>query len=431
MKKIITLILVAVMMIGFAVLVNAERTVVYATKVDKAPNMENETPFIDESWGEPAIVINSSSPNTELYKFWYKENGHIGEDLWSTNGAQASQLEPEDGDVELYYLWDNKYLYFGMKTPDVEPSGFTFAYMGDGVQMWLAPFSLSTRSDGEYAFRSYNPDELDLQRQGSKYDFAVTLDMDDYTSHSCGGAAEIDCNAWVDDDGHLYVYMAIPLVDIGINPKQNNHGVSLATALLRISSRRPVDRGYSGWLAWGRFFYETKVDQFNEIVLIDPAQGGIPSNETEAPATEAPATEAPVTEAPATEVPSVTEAPVTEAPVTEAPVTEAPETEAPATEAPVTEAPVTEAPATEAPVTEAPATEAPVTEAPATEAPVTEAPATEAPATEAPATEAPATEAPKVEEPAEKNNTGLIIAIVAVVVVVGAGLGIVLGKKKK
>ena len=40
-------------------------------------------------------------------------------------------------------------------------------------------------------------------------------------------------------------------------------------------------------------------------------------------------------------------------------------------------------------------------------------------------------EAPKVEEPAEKNNTGLIIAIVAVVVVVGAGLGIVLGKKKK
>ena len=61
----------------------------------------------------------------------------------------------------------------------------------------------------------------------------------------------------------------------------------------------------------------------------------------------------------------------------------------------------------------------------------TEAPATEAPATEAPATEAPATEAPKAEEPAAKSNTGLIIAIVAVVVVVGAVLGIVLGKKKK
>ena len=87
------------------------------------------------------------------------------------------------------------------------------------------------------------------------------------------------------------------------------------------------------------------------------------------------------------------------------------------TEAP-TEEP-TEAP-TEEP-TEAP-TEEP-TEAP-TEEP-TEAP-TEEP-TEAP-TEAPTT-AP-VEEPAE-SNTGLIIGIAAAVVVIGAVLAIVLGKKKK
>ena len=62
---------------------------------------------------------------------------------------------------------------------------------------------------------------------------------------------------------------------------------------------------------------------------------------------------------------------------------------------------------------------------------VAETDVTEAPATEAPATEAPATEAPKAEEPVEKNNTGLIIGIVAAVVVVGAVVGIVLGKKKK
>jgi len=428
MKKIITLILVAVMMIGFAVMVNAERTTVYATKVDKAPNMENETPFIDESWGEPAIVINSSSPNTELYKFWYKENPHIGEDLWTAHSHISAGLEPEDGDVELYYLWDNKYLYFGMKTPDTEPSGFTFPYMGDGVQMWLAPFEIMRGN--EYVMSSYEQGEVDaVYDANSKYDFSVTLDMDDYSSHSGGGATELDCNAWVDEDGYLYVYIAIPLTEVGLNPKQNLHGARLATALLRVSSRCPDDRGYSGWLAWGRFFMETKVDQLNEVILVDPAQGSI-GGETEAPATEAPATEAPATEAPATEAPA-TEAPATEAPATEAPATEAPATEAPATEAPATEAPATEAPATEAPATEAPATEAPATEAPATEAPTTEAPATEAPATEAPATEAPATEAPKVEEPVEKNNTGLIIAIVAVVVVVGAGLGIVLGKKKK
>ena len=179
---------------------------------------------------------------------------------------------------------------------------------------------------------------------------------------------------------------------------------------------------------------------------------------TEAPATEAPATEAPATEAPATEAPATeasdtevinTDPPVIEPVDTETPATENPDTEEPAIGAPTTEtaapdpdaddeketAPATEAPVTEAPATEAPATEAPATEAPATDAPATEAPVTAAPATETPATEAPVIDVPVTEEPAtepdEKSNTGLVIAIVAVVVVVGAGLGIVLGKKKK
>jgi len=213
---------------------------------------------------------------------------------------------------------------------------------------------------------------------------------------------------------------------------------------------------------------------------------------TEAPATEAPATEAPATEAPATEAPA-TEAPATEAPATEAPVV-VPETPAEIVAAAyaledgealpytstltgVINAINTEWSEQYGNITVTMTVEgkdmmcyrlqgdgakdlaigdtitvtgtiknykgtiefdakcnldAVVKATPAeTEAPATEAPVTEAPATEAPATEAPATEAPKVEEPVEKNNTGLIIAIVAVVVVVGAGLGIVLGKKKK
>ncbi|MBR5252832.1 MAG: hypothetical protein IKV39_03035 [Clostridia bacterium] len=393
MKKILPIIMLVVLLFSLAAFVSAERTVVYATKVDKAPNMEADTPFIDESWGEPAIVINSSSPNTELYKFWYKENPHIGDDYWGSNGAVASLLEPEDNDVELYYLWDSKYLYFGMKTLDSEPSGFVMPYMGDGFQMWLSTFALLNGQ--EYAQSSYQENELDdlFYANHNNCDYYVTLDTSDWDSH-CGAAAAVcDNEVWVDDDGYLYAYVRIPLANIGLNPKADNHGVELATALLRISSRDVMDRGYSGWLAWGKYFYETKVDGMNKIILIDPAQG--------MPDVETPETEAPVVE------------------------TEAPETEVPETEAPETEAPETEAPETDAPETEAPETEAPVVE---TEAPETEAPETEAPETEAPETSAPTTPA---EPAAEKNNTGLIIGIVAAVVVVGAVVGIVLGKKKK
>ena len=467
MKKILPIIMLAVLLFSLAAVVSAERTVVYATKIDKAPNMEPDTPFIDESWGEPAIVINSSSPNTELYKFWYKENPHLGDDLWSSNGAIASQIEPEDNDVYLYYLWDSKYLYFGMKTLDSDPSGFVNAYMGDGFQMWLSTYGiLNGQEYAQSSFQEGNDLDVIFYANNMNCDYYVTLDTSDWDSHSGAAAETCDSEVWVDEDGYLYAFVKIPLQKIGLNPKADNHGVELATALLRISSRDVADRGYAGWLAWGRYFYETKVDGFNTVVLVDPAQGipGTTAPETDAPETEAPETEAPETEAPETEAPETeapetqapeTEAPETEAPETEAPETDAPETQAPETEAPETDAPETDAPETDAPETDAPETDAPETDAPETEAPETDAPETDAPETEAPETEAPETEAPETEAPetdapvapetdapatdapaatpAEpaKNNTGLIIGIVAAVVVVGAIVGIVLGKKKK
>ena len=52
MKKLLSLIMISVLMIAFAATVNAAvGTVVYATKVDEAPNMEEDSAFIDESWG--------------------------------------------------------------------------------------------------------------------------------------------------------------------------------------------------------------------------------------------------------------------------------------------------------------------------------------------------------------------------------------------
>ena len=68
MKKLLTLIMVAVLMISFAVVANAAfGTVVEAQKVAKAPNLEE----IDESWGDPVVTgITSATPNTWLWKYW-------------------------------------------------------------------------------------------------------------------------------------------------------------------------------------------------------------------------------------------------------------------------------------------------------------------------------------------------------------------------
>jgi len=438
MKKLITLILVAVLMISFAVVANAAvGTVVKANKVDKAPNLDE----IDESWGEPVITVTSDTPSAELYKYWneYRDTAGYEHEGTGPNGRQS--IQPENNPFDLYVCWDDKYIYVGITSPDHEICGSVEAWRGDGVQFWLQPLEALTKAGrthtGLYGMNEGMTEEKMLEYYNTYRSMCCyywTLDFDDYSVSSADAAAECEKTLFIEDD-LMQATIRIPLTNFGLNGKKTNlHGTELGTAVIRSSSKSSFDEGYAGWLSWGKYFDYGTAESMNTIVLVDPAQGDVtPSTEapaTEAPATEAPATEAPATEAPATEAPA-TEAPATEAPATEAPATEAPATEAPATEAPATEAPATEAPATEAPATEAPATEAPATEAPTTEAPVTEAPATEAPATEAPATEAPATEAPKVEEPVEKNNTGLIIAIVAVVVVVGAGLGIALGKKKK
>ena len=442
MKKIITLIMVAVLMLSFAVVANAAvGTVVYATKVDEAPNMEEDTAFIDETWGEPAIVLNASSENVEFFKQFTEDNPFIKDSYWEANKAALSLIEPDGGDVELYFLWDSKFFYFGMKTPDSTPSGHTEAYKGDGVQFWLSPLAAIPQNYVQSKIHEDNPLDEYYNVNESLYDFYTTLDTSDWDSHAGGAAASCDYETFIAEDGYMYVYVKIPLVNIGLNTKNNLHGTELATALLRVSSVGVDDRGYAGYLTWGKYFYETKLDTLNTIVLVDPAQGDVTVDttpvdttpvETEAPETEAPETDAPETEAPETDAPE-TDAPETEAPETEAPETEAPETEAPETEAPETDVPETDAPETDAPETDAPETDAPETDAPETDAPETDVPETDAPETDAPATDAPATDAPATtdETPTKKNNTGLIVGIVAAVVVVGAIVGIVLGKKKK
>ena len=454
MKKFLALILFAVLTVSFAVMANAAvGTVVYATKIDHEPNMDEDSAFIDESWGEPAIVINSSSPNTNLVYYWREDNQDMDRGYWEANKLYLGGLKPEDNDVELYYLWDSKYFYFGMKTRDVNPSGGEPYWMGDGFMFYLFPLGgISLDATLEEMNEFYNTNF-------TIYNFMATLDTSDWDHVSANAASSCASEVFVADDGYLYAYVKIPLMNIGLNPKTNLHGMEMAHLFQRISSISYEDLGYAGWLFWGGF----EVCHLNTVVLVDPAQGevqvdihtfeeetdvpetGAPETdapetdapETDAPETDAPETDAPETDAPETDAPETdapeTDAPETDAPETDAPETDAPETDAPETDAPETDAPETDAPETDVPETDAPETDAPETDAPETDAPETDAPETDAPETDAPETDAPATDAPVATpaEPEKKGNTGLIIGIVAAVVVVGAVVGIVLGKKKK
>ncbi len=93
------------------------------------------------------------------------------------------------------------------------------------------------------------------------------------------------------------------------------------------------------------------------------------------------------------------------------------------------------APEIAVPETAAPETAAPETAAPETAAPETAAPETDAPETAAPETAAPETAAPETDVPAEDegnpNAGGIVIAIAAAAVLLGAGVAVIIAKRKK
>ena len=67
MKKIISILAFVMLLACLSVAVNAAvGKVVYATKVDQAPNMEEDSAFIDESWGKS---VNHSSGKLTCYGF--------------------------------------------------------------------------------------------------------------------------------------------------------------------------------------------------------------------------------------------------------------------------------------------------------------------------------------------------------------------------
>ena len=71
------------------------------------------------------------------------------------------------------------------------------------------------------------------------YNYMATLDNTDWDHVAANAAANCASEVFVAGDGYMYAYVRIPLVNIGINPKTNLHGMELAHNFQRIRSLSP------------------------------------------------------------------------------------------------------------------------------------------------------------------------------------------------
>jgi hypothetical protein len=159
--------------------------------------------------------------------------------------------------------------------------------------MWIQPLdavqgATEGRQKKTYNLTAGEPEGgLYYNLNSATCDFYWTLDMDDYSvttqsRSSFNAASECDVHINTDTEGVLQCTIAIPLTNIGLNPKKMDlNGVELATAVLRISSVGTFEsHAYAGWLVWGKYFDDTKVETLNTIVLTSEGASAQPQDTT-------------------------------------------------------------------------------------------------------------------------------------------------------
>ncbi len=276
MKKILTLTVAILLLMVMAVVASAAvGEVTYGRKVDKAPNMEE----IDESWGEPSIYVTKDSPNATLVKYWQE---FIDTCYYTTGGTGPNgrtTIVPEDSDFWMYFLYDDKNIYVGFRTPDYHICGGRGGeekHRGDGIHMWLQP--LEAMADPyESLGMSTSLTTEERRAMMNNYYYFWNLQFDDWTTDSGNACLLLDEKPMIyqfDDKEELHCIIQIPLSLYGLKGK-DLQGFEFGICVLRISSISTYDEGYAGWLEWGKFMTEFSQENqsVNTVVLYDPAIG--------------------------------------------------------------------------------------------------------------------------------------------------------------
>ena len=276
MKKVITLIIALVLLTVMAVVASAAvGEVAYGRKVAQAPNMEE----IDASWGEPSIYVTKNNPNATLVKYWQE---FIDTCYYTTGGTGPNgrtTIVPEDSDFWMYFLYDDKNIYVGFKTPDYHicgGAGGEEKHRGDGIHMWLQPLDAMADPYGACG-RSADATTEQRQADSSQYYFFWNLQFDDWTTDSGNACLQLDEKPQIyqfDDKEELHCIIKIPLTMYGLKGK-DLQGFEFGICVLRISSISTYDEGYAGWLEWGKWMTEFSKENtsVNTVILYDPAIG--------------------------------------------------------------------------------------------------------------------------------------------------------------
>ena len=278
MKKFIIIALMSLLLVTLAISTTAAvGTVVYGTKTDHVPNMEE----IDDTWGEPAIYVTKDSPNAELAKYWTVWNDTAEGEHSGTGPNGRTTFEPEDSDFWMYFLYDEKNFYIAFKTPDYHVSGSETKHRGDGIHLWLEPLEAMADPYNSCG-RSKDSTSEDREAAQNSYYFFWNLAFDDYTTESGNACNQLEDKPVIYQYGDdLHCIIKIPLSHYGLRGK-DLHGYEMGICVLRCSSTGLpcpsgafTDEGYSGWLNWGMFMtsYTTKPTSVNTVVLMDPARG--------------------------------------------------------------------------------------------------------------------------------------------------------------
>ncbi len=234
MKKIIAVILSLVMMTAvFSFGVNAQikeksvvGTVVYIPYTTKAPDM---TPgSIDESWGDVVLHIDKETKNAGM---------------WAHMINSTKRAKPDDVEVDMYAMFDDKNMYFAFYSEDRNVLGGVIPWHGD---------SLSLMMEVDNPNLTYIcPDDPERQGQDTAFGFGLVLDSDDYTAVPSEGLVEPSMEEY---RGAFYIKFAIPFKEMGIKDQSLVDGQSINVNLLRTSATTVEADGYDGWLYWGNAF---------------------------------------------------------------------------------------------------------------------------------------------------------------------------------
>lgn len=235
MKKYISILLCLSLVIGLAspmrvfaadYVGNAGSVVVGAQKI--LTELDVTKPITKDTWGDATIHVDKNSVNTTL--------------------ASWNDQTVEDVEMDLYFRWDENYLYVGVVSEDKDHSKRAYSYdEADGVQIKIN-VGASRTDDWREISITYNAAEM------------AVVNTKETSKTSYGGLGDYKYNIQFVEN-KMHVVAAISFAELDLSASNVKAGLAFSYSMARLDSQQ--DKGsdwatFTGWLSWGSHFGDNK-----------------------------------------------------------------------------------------------------------------------------------------------------------------------------